>query len=102
MLTIGGEYQVESVDMGQSYTNVWLVGINRGFNSVLFDFYDNGKEVDLRDYPEFNPYLSIKNITKNKGPHIAVPYGQIATPSFSAISSIDIPALLAALMIAFI
>ena len=60
LLTIGEEYRVKSVNMGQSYTDVWLVGINRAFNSVLFDFYDNGREVELRDYPEFNPYYGIR------------------------------------------
>lgn len=55
-LKVGGKYTLDHVSMGQSYTTVWINGCDRGFNSVLFDFYENGKKVELQDYPEFNPY----------------------------------------------
>lgn len=55
-LEVGGEYTLNYVSMGLTYTTVWVSGCNRGFNSVLFDFYENGKKVELQDYPEFNLY----------------------------------------------
>ena len=57
-LTLNKTYEVERVVMGQSYTNIHLEDFpGRSFNSVLFDFYHGDTEIDLSDFPEYNPYL---------------------------------------------
>jgi hypothetical protein len=56
-LTDGAEYDVEKVDMGQSYTSITLVGIKGGFNSVWFEFFEDGKPIDIYRDARYNPYI---------------------------------------------
>lgn len=43
--------------MGQSNTSVYLVGFEKPFNSVHFDFFEDGKEIAIYRSPKYNPYL---------------------------------------------
>lgn len=56
-LEIGKHYEVSSIDMGSCYTSVYLHGNERSYNSVMFEFYEDGKEIDIYSDPRFNPYL---------------------------------------------
>lgn len=56
-LEVGKEYAVECVDMGRYYTGIKLSGIDGCFNSVQFDFFEDGKPVDIYRSPKYNPYL---------------------------------------------
>lgn len=48
-------YEVESVHMGQSYTSIIIDGA--AYNSIEFDYYVNGKQVDIYRSSAFNPYM---------------------------------------------
>ena len=51
-------YEVETVDMGQSYTFITLKGLKGCFNSVQFEFSDKwGNLVDIYSDPRYNPYI---------------------------------------------
>lgn len=51
-------YEVEYVEMGQSYTSIYLLNIDCAFNSVNFEFYDeDSNNVNIFSMPEYNPYL---------------------------------------------
>jgi hypothetical protein len=56
-LEINKLYEVSSVSMGQSYTYIYLVDFKGCFNSVQFEFYEEGKEIDIYDDPRYNPYI---------------------------------------------
>lgn len=56
-LTVNADYEVERVEMGGFHTSVWLKDIPGAFNSVQFDFYEDGKELDIYHDPRFNPYI---------------------------------------------
>lgn len=56
-LIVGQEYEVESVIMGQSHTSIYLKGYKGGFNSVQFDFYENGSPHNIYRDPRYNPYI---------------------------------------------
>lgn len=56
-LEVGKLYEVESIFMGQSYTDISLKGKKRTYNSVYLEFYENGKEIDIYSDKRFNPYL---------------------------------------------
>lgn len=56
-LKIGEEYPVESVTMGQSSTYFQIIGLKGYFNSVQFEFFEDGKPIDLYSSPKYNPYL---------------------------------------------
>lgn len=64
-LVVGSFYNVEEVSMGQSSPSIKLYGMNYGFNSVMFEFYKDGKEHDIFDDPEYNPYLPVQ-VSKTK------------------------------------
>ena len=56
-LVLNQFYEVAAVNMGQSYTCIYLKDFpNRPFNSVSFDFYHDDEEICLWDFPEYNPY----------------------------------------------
>ena len=55
-LVPGAEYDVGFISMGQSYTSVYIEEYG-WFNSVAFDFYENGDVIDIYSDPRFNPYL---------------------------------------------
>ena len=56
------KYMVESVDMGSSYTDVYLAGFGRPFNSVYFEFFEDEKPVDIYRHPAYNPYRRGSNV----------------------------------------
>jgi uncharacterized protein (DUF4213/DUF364 family) len=58
-LVVGQEYEVEDVSMGQSYTSIFLKGYTGVFNSVQFDFYENGKPHDIFRDSRYNPYMEV-------------------------------------------
>ena len=47
-LTVGEKYVVKNVAIGKWRTGIILEGIKGCFNSILFDFYENGEKVDIR------------------------------------------------------
>ena len=49
LLEVGKLYNLEDLCIGSSYTNIWLEGFENSFNSVMFDFYRNGEEIDIVD-----------------------------------------------------
>ena len=56
---VGDKFEVEYIDMGGSSTSIYLKDFpNQPFNSVFFEFEENGKELDIYDNTKFNPYLS--------------------------------------------
>lgn len=56
-LEYGKMYEVEDIDMGQSYTSVYIVNKPYPYNSIIFEFYENGKLLDIYKDARFNPYL---------------------------------------------
>ena len=65
-LQIGKKYEVDYITMGQSHTNVHLKDKLKNkitgkfvscFNSVYFDFYENGEPIDIFSDTRFNPYI---------------------------------------------
>jgi hypothetical protein len=46
-LEFGKTYEVEYADVGGYYTDVYLKGFKKGFNSVCFKFYKDGKEINI-------------------------------------------------------
>lgn len=46
-LELGKTYEVEYADVGGYYTDVYLTGFKNGFNSVCFEFYKDGKEINI-------------------------------------------------------
>lgn len=59
-LEVGKEYTVRDLHMGQSSTNIWLEGFDFSFNSVQFDFFEDGKPIDIYRSEKYNPYLRRK------------------------------------------
>ena len=56
-LDVGKEYPVECVNMGQSSTYIALSGFSGYYNSVQFDFFEDGKPIDIYRSPKYNPYM---------------------------------------------
>lgn len=57
LLTVGYEYQVTDLYMGLTHTEIYLAGFVEPFNSVHFDFYENGREIDIFRDARYNPWL---------------------------------------------
>lgn len=57
LLTLGCDYQVTDIDMGGYHTDIWLAGFVEPFNSVQFDFYEDGIKIDIYSSKKYNPYL---------------------------------------------
>lgn len=57
LLTVGYEYQVIDIYMGLTHTEIWLAGFVEPFNSVQFDFYEDGKEIDIFRDERYNPWI---------------------------------------------
>lgn len=56
---VGDKFEVEYIDMGGSSTSIYLKDFpNHPFNSVFFEFEENGKELDIYSDTRFNPYLN--------------------------------------------
>lgn len=58
-LKVGDRIPVRDIDMGQSSTSIYLDGYKGSFNSVFFEFEENGKEIDIYGDRRYNPYLSM-------------------------------------------
>lgn len=56
---VGDRIPVNDVDMGQSRTTISLDGYKGSFNSVFFEFEENGKEINIYGDKRYNPYLSM-------------------------------------------
>jgi len=61
---IGKNLEVTEIHMGQSNTSIAFKDVFGGFNSVHFDFYCDGKSIDIYRSALINPYspLSAKLI----------------------------------------
>lgn len=57
LLIPGHEYQVTDLYMGSCHTEIWLAGFVEPFNSVQFDFYEDGREIDIYRDRRYNPWL---------------------------------------------
>lgn len=57
-LKVGDRYTVSNISMGQSHTSIYLEGFDRvGFNSIYFNFEENGKPLNIYEDARFNPYI---------------------------------------------
>ncbi len=63
-LTLGESYPIRSINMGQSNTSVYLEGFKVGFNSVFFDFFEDGQEINIYRDARFNPYMNMKRVRR--------------------------------------
>lgn len=54
-LELGKEYHVRKVDMGAFRTDIQLAEAEGTFNSMLFDFYEDGKLVNIYRSTKYNP-----------------------------------------------
>ena len=62
-LEVGKSYEVSRINMGQSHTTIYLVAKrNRVYNSVIFEFYEDNKRIDIYADARFNPYLREEEI----------------------------------------
>ena len=56
---VGDKFEVDYIDMGGSSTSIHLKDFpNQPFNSVFFEFEENGRELDIYDDTRFNHYLN--------------------------------------------
>ena len=58
-LEAGKRYEVEDLSMGGSHTSIFLKGIKGAFNSVQFEFEEDGKPINIFNSPKYNPYYYI-------------------------------------------
>lgn len=57
---VGDKFELECIDMGGSSTSIYLKDFpSQPFNSVFFEFEENGKELDIYSDTRFNPYLDL-------------------------------------------
>lgn len=56
-LKVGEKYEVENVSMGQTSTTISLKGFANCFNSVQFEFEEDGILIDIYKNPKYNPYM---------------------------------------------
>ena len=56
-LEVGKKYEVEEVYMGQSNTTIFLNGLAGCFNSVQFEFEEDGIFIVIVKSPKYNPYM---------------------------------------------
>ncbi len=56
-MVVGCEYPVDTISMGQSHTNIYLSGFKGVFNSVHFEFFEDGNPLDIFRDRRFNPYI---------------------------------------------
>lgn len=56
-LDVGNLYEVEDIQMGQSHTSIYLKDKERSYNSVIFEFYEDNKQIDIYKDERFNPYI---------------------------------------------
>jgi len=56
---VGDCISVNNINMGQSSTSIYLEGFEGSFNSVFFNFKEDGKDINIYGDKRYNPYLSI-------------------------------------------
>lgn len=63
-LEYGKTYEVVDIDMGQSFTSIYLkdmrniqTGVLGPYNSVIFEFYEDGMPLDIYCDTRFNSYI---------------------------------------------
>ena len=57
-LEIGKLYKVSHVNMSGWYTDIYLHDFGKiAFNSVHFEFEEDGKPIDIYHDPRYNPYM---------------------------------------------
>jgi len=56
-LVVGKDYPISKIIMGQSYTSVYLEGFDGAFNSVHFEFFEDGHPFNIYSDSRFNPYI---------------------------------------------
>ena len=56
---VGDRIEVKDIVVHQSSTDVYLEGYSDSFNSVFFEFEENGEELDIYNDRRFNDYLSM-------------------------------------------
>lgn len=56
-LKIGDRYKLQGVSMGQSHTTVTLEDLGAGFNSIFFEYEENGEPLNIYNDARFNPYI---------------------------------------------
>ena len=69
-LDVGSEYNVSNIIMGQSHTDIYLENFTMPFNSVNFEFFENGCPIDIFKDDRFNLYIDLRentdiNVTKH-------------------------------------
>lgn len=60
-LELDKEYQVDRISVGQSCSYAILSGMTRCFNTVCFEFYEDGKPLNFLRDKRFNLYLGVIN-----------------------------------------
>jgi hypothetical protein len=63
-LVVGSAHEVEHIIMGQSYTTIKLKGCNTYFNSVNFEFEEDGKPLNIYRDARFNPYINMRRFKR--------------------------------------
>ena len=58
-IKVGDRFTVTDIDMGQSSTSIYLEEHSSSFNSVFFEFEENGEEINIYSDDRYNPYLSM-------------------------------------------
>ena len=56
---VGDRIEVKDIVVHHSSTDVYLEGYESSFNSVFFEFEENGEELDIYNDRRFNDYLSM-------------------------------------------
>lgn len=56
---VGDCIPVNNINMGRSSTSIYLEGFKDSFNSVFFNFKEDGKDINIYGDKRYNPYLSI-------------------------------------------
>ena len=56
-LEVGKEYPVSLISVCSFHTDIYLQDRNKIYNSVYFEFFEDGKPLDIFKDKRFNPYI---------------------------------------------
>lgn len=56
-LMVGEKYEVSHVEMGGCSTSIELIDKNNSYNSVMFEFEEDGQPIDIYRDKRYNPYM---------------------------------------------